>query len=117
MALDSMGALHVGKTMDLYIYALTPHSITGAYTLLIPVLMKETRPDVILIRIARKMRKETGDARFQARCEDTRASFGKLLWISWTRPFCKWCHEVRDTQLKQYVQIYFLRSLWSGPSA
>ncbi|THG98765.1 hypothetical protein EW026_g3482 [Hermanssonia centrifuga] len=53
---------------------------------LIPVLMKETRSAVVLTRIAKKLRKETGDKRYRAHVEDERASLKTLIWVSCTRP-------------------------------
>ena len=48
--------------------------------------MKETRSAVVLTRIAKKLRKKTGDHRYRARVEDERASLRTLIWISCTRP-------------------------------
>jgi hypothetical protein len=50
--------------------------------------MKETRSAVVLTRIAKKLRKKTGDHRYRARVEDERASLKTLIWISCTRPIC-----------------------------
>lgn len=52
--------------------------------------MKETRGSIILTRLAKKARKETGDARYRARAEDETASLKTLIWISSTRPFCQY---------------------------
>ncbi|KAL4252903.1 MFS transporter superfamily protein [Abortiporus biennis] len=60
--------------------------IAGVYTLSLPILMKETRSAVLITRIAKKMRKETGDHRYRARVEDERASLRTLIYISCTRP-------------------------------
>lgn len=51
--------------------------------------MKETRGSIILTRLAKKTRKETGDTRYRARAEDETASLKTLIWISSTRPFCE----------------------------
>jgi len=48
--------------------------------------MKETRSSIILTRIAKKIRKETGDHRYRARIEDERMKLTTLIWISCTRP-------------------------------
>lgn len=48
--------------------------------------MKETRTAVLLTRLAKKIRKETGDQRYRARIEDERASLKTLIYISCTRP-------------------------------
>ncbi|KAI0091571.1 MFS general substrate transporter [Irpex rosettiformis] len=61
--------------------------ITMVYAALIPILMRETRSAVVLTRIAKKLRKESGDHRYRARVEDERASLRNLIWISCTRPF------------------------------
>lgn len=51
--------------------------------------MSETRSTVILTRLARKLRKDTGNHRYRARVEDERGSFRNLLYVSCTRPLCK----------------------------
>ncbi len=48
--------------------------------------MKETRSSILLTRLAKKIRKETGDKRYRARVEDERASLRTLIFISITRP-------------------------------
>ncbi|ESK83376.1 drug transporter [Moniliophthora roreri MCA 2997] len=53
---------------------------------LIPLVMKETRASIILTRLAKRLRKETGDKRYRARVEDERASLKMLVYISCTRP-------------------------------
>ncbi|EPQ56672.1 MFS polyamine transporter [Gloeophyllum trabeum ATCC 11539] len=60
--------------------------ITGIYVVMIPILMKETRSAVLLTRLARKLRKETGNHRYRARAEDERGSLRTLILISCTRP-------------------------------
>lgn len=60
--------------------------VTMAFAACIPFLMKETRSAVVLTRIARRLRKKTGDHRYRARVEDERASLRTLVWISCTRP-------------------------------
>ena len=61
-------------------------SVTGVYVCMIPLLMRETRAAVVLTRIAKRLRKKTGDVRYRARVEDERASLRTLVWISCTRP-------------------------------
>lgn len=56
---------------------------------MVPLFMKETRSTVLLERLAKKMRKETGDQRYRARVEDERPSLRALIYISSTRPICK----------------------------
>jgi hypothetical protein len=63
--------------------------ITAVYLLLLPLVMKETRSSIILTRMAKKLRKTTGDHRYRARVEDERASLANLIFISCTRPVRK----------------------------
>lgn len=51
--------------------------------------MRETRASVLLVRLAKKMRKETGDRRIRARVEDERDNLSTLLYISCTRAPCE----------------------------
>ncbi|KAF5385771.1 hypothetical protein D9615_002204 [Tricholomella constricta] len=60
--------------------------IFGAFSTMIPVVMTETRTAILLTRIAKKVRKDTGDPRYRARIEDERASLKNLIFISCTRP-------------------------------
>ncbi|KAF5384638.1 hypothetical protein D9757_007464 [Collybiopsis confluens] len=60
--------------------------VTALYLILLPVIMTETRSSIILIRIARKMRKETGNNRYRARVELERTKLSTLIYISCTRP-------------------------------
>ncbi|KAK0497399.1 MFS polyamine transporter [Armillaria luteobubalina] len=60
--------------------------ICGIYIVLVPFIMKETRSSILLTRLAKKIRKETGDKRYRARVEDERASLRTLIFISITRP-------------------------------
>lgn len=48
--------------------------------------MKETRSSVLLTRLAKKLRKDTGDNRYRARIEDERGSLRSLIAVSLTRP-------------------------------
>ncbi|CAL1715271.1 unnamed protein product [Somion occarium] len=61
-------------------------TVTGVFAVSIPILMKETRSSVLLTRMAKKLRKTTGDKRYRARVEDERASLRTLIYISCTRP-------------------------------
>ncbi|TFK23218.1 drug transporter [Coprinopsis marcescibilis] len=60
-------------------------SVCAACFLCIP-LMGETRSAIILIRIARKIRKDTGNPQYRAKIEDERTSLKHLIWTSCTRP-------------------------------
>ncbi|CCM02601.1 uncharacterized protein FIBRA_04704 [Fibroporia radiculosa] len=63
------------------------HAILGAvFVIAVPILMTETRVSVLLMREAKKRRKESGDQRIRARVEDERASLATLIYISCTRP-------------------------------
>lgn len=61
----------------------------GVYLILVPIIMKETRASILLMRIARRIRKKSGDHRYRARVEDERASLRTLIYISCTRPICE----------------------------
>lgn len=52
----------------------------------IPLVMSETRSAVLLMRMAKKKRKETGNPNYKAKGEDERPSMKTLLYISLTRP-------------------------------
>ncbi|KAJ2929472.1 hypothetical protein H1R20_g7617, partial [Candolleomyces eurysporus] len=60
--------------------------ICGVFILLLP-FMGETRSSIILTKMARDLRKKTGDKRYRARVEDERGSLLSLIWVSCTRPF------------------------------
>ncbi|KAF6753121.1 MFS polyamine transporter [Ephemerocybe angulata] len=59
--------------------------ICGAVLVVIP-FMGETRSSIILAKMARILRKKTGNKRYRARAEDERGSMRRLVWISCTRP-------------------------------
>ncbi|TBU30598.1 MFS general substrate transporter [Dichomitus squalens] len=58
----------------------------GVLIVAMPVFMKETRSAVLLTRLAKKLRKETGHPHYRAHVEDERASLRTLIYISCTRP-------------------------------
>ncbi|KAH8116321.1 MFS general substrate transporter [Phellopilus nigrolimitatus] len=60
--------------------------VTGVFFVIMLFTMKETRSSVLLVRLVRKLRKETGDNRYRARIEDERGSLRTLMLISCTRP-------------------------------
>jgi len=60
--------------------------LSGVFIVVAIVFMKETRSSVLLTRMARKLRKRTGNHRYRARVEDERASLKTLIYISCTRP-------------------------------
>lgn len=63
-------------------------SAAGVCIIAILALTTETRSGVLLTRLARKLRQETGDSRYRARAEDERGSLKSLIYISLTRPIC-----------------------------
>ncbi|EIW79039.1 MFS general substrate transporter [Coniophora puteana RWD-64-598 SS2] len=60
--------------------------VAGVYVLVVLFVMKETRSAVILRRLAKKKRKETGDQRYISRAEEQKQSLRTMIWISCTRP-------------------------------
>ncbi|GAA5918369.1 hypothetical protein JCM1841_002191 [Sporobolomyces salmonicolor] len=65
---------------------------------------RETRGSVILSKRAKKLRKQTGDDRYQCRADAERASLAVLVKVSMTRPLYLLCTEA----------IVFFFSLWVG---
>ena len=63
--------------------------ISAFYLVLLSLVMRETRKSIILTRMAKSLRKITGDHRYRARVEDERASLANLIFISCTRPVRK----------------------------
>ncbi|KZP26754.1 MFS general substrate transporter [Athelia psychrophila] len=78
--------------------------LTGVVLVLVIAFMSETRSTVILTRLARKLRKDTGNHRYRARVEDERGSFRNLLYVSCTRPLFLLFTE----------PIVFSISIWAG---
>ncbi|KAJ7505983.1 MFS general substrate transporter [Mycena galericulata] len=63
------------------------HTIAGGICIVLTIaVLQETRTGIMLTRMAKTLRAETGDARYRARAEDTRGPLRSLLWISATRP-------------------------------
>lgn len=91
MALDSVDSFDVRIWIWIVMFQCPDMSarISGVFILMVPLFMKETRSSVLLTRLAKKLRKETGDQRYRARVEDERASLRNLIYISCTRPVCK----------------------------
>jgi len=85
-------------------------SLTGTILVLVVAVMKETRSTIILIKLAKKLRQDTGDHQYRARAEVERGNIRSLLYISCTRPLCTlwfsliWYSDWSD------CQIYWLRS-------
>lgn len=89
--MDSVDSLHVRSHYMQARLELTRGvlSVTGIYFLALVIGMRETRASVLLMRIARNLRKETGDFRYRARVEDERGSLRSLIMVSCTRPLRK----------------------------
>ncbi|KAF9054676.1 MFS polyamine transporter [Panaeolus papilionaceus] len=60
--------------------------ICAVYLVLLPFCLSETRSSILLTRLAKKIRKKTGNHLYRARVEDERASLRTLIYISCTRP-------------------------------
>jgi multidrug resistance protein len=61
-------------------------SLSGVCLLAIVLFMHETRSTVLLAKLAKKIRKETGDERYRARIEDDGVDLKRLIYVSCTRP-------------------------------
>lgn len=66
------------------------HRFSVIYLVFVYLILVETRAGVILTRRAKKLRKTTGDQRYKAKLEETRPTIRHLIWISCTRPMCKY---------------------------
>jgi hypothetical protein len=62
--------------------------LAAVLAVLIILFTSETRGSVILSRRAKKLRKQTGDGRYQCRSDAERASLAVLIKVSMTRPLC-----------------------------
>ncbi|KAF5355343.1 hypothetical protein D9758_006075 [Tetrapyrgos nigripes] len=60
--------------------------ICAIYLVLVPLIIRETRSSIILRRLAKRIRKETGDNRYRARIEEEHVSLLKLMHVACTRP-------------------------------
>lgn len=67
-------------------------SASGLLSVAVYLCIKETRAPVLLTRMAKKMRKETGDERYRSRAEDEMPTLRTLLMVSATRPICTLIH-------------------------
>lgn len=82
--------------------------------------MKESRAAVILTRMAKKKRAETGDHRIRARIEDERGSLRALIWVSCTRPICVCSHAPSAAAADMCTDLLFTEpvvasfSVWIG---
>jgi hypothetical protein len=88
-----MGSCYVGCNFLLSgLHAHHSFSVSGAYFIFVLLFMTETRSTVILTRMARKVRKDTGDGRYCARAEKNKPSLASMIKISCTRPLRKYIH-------------------------
>jgi hypothetical protein len=62
----------------------------GVVLVALVLFMRETRRSVVLARIARNLRKRTGNEQYKARVEIEKQSLKSLLIVSCTRPLCKY---------------------------
>lgn len=70
-------------------------SVTGVYLLVVTLVVKETRASVTLAKLAEKLRKETGDIRYQPFLPELeRHSLRQMIYISCTRPVCGSDHDI-----------------------
>jgi len=65
--------------------------------------MRETRTSVILTRLARNLRKETGDSRYRARAEIEHPGFATLIYISCTRPLRECFNSSNYAEVLRYI--------------
>lgn len=68
-------------------------AVSGAFTLALALLLKETRGSVLLSRKAARLRKETGDNRYQCKADLLRSSFTVMMKTSLGRPIRMLCTE------------------------
>lgn len=60
--------------------------MSGAFAVFMPFVLDETRASVLLSRKAAKLRKTTGDDRYQSKDEFERASLAEMFKTSLSRP-------------------------------
>ncbi|KII96068.1 hypothetical protein PLICRDRAFT_48991 [Plicaturopsis crispa FD-325 SS-3] len=60
--------------------------LIGAYLIMMPFTMQETRSLVLLTRVARELRKETGNEAYHSHAEVEHVSLWTRVWISCSRP-------------------------------
>jgi hypothetical protein len=116
MALDSVDPNDVCLIdLRMHEHSFTVRRICGCYSLLVPLVMRETRSSILLTRLAKKIRKETGDHRYRARIEDERASLSTLIFVSCTRPIRRFCVlTLKGIKLKFYLDLLFTEPVVSS---
>lgn len=88
--------------------------ICGVYSLAVPLFLRETRSSILLTRLAKKLRKETGDPQYRARIEDQRASLTSLIFISCTRPIRMHASWVWSDKTDLFLDLLFTEPVVSA---
>ena len=90
LGMAALGAICMGYVAESAGWRVVQWIFFGLVTALLPVMfftLKETRASVILTRIAKKKRAETGDERYRSHAELERPPMIELVKLSLTRPF------------------------------
>ncbi|KAG1732375.1 major facilitator superfamily domain-containing protein [Suillus lakei] len=92
--------------------------VSGVYSISTLLIMRETRSTVILARMARQVRKDTGDGRYRARSEENKPLLMSMIATSCTRSlsllstepivqsFSLWIGFVWDSVSSEFKNIY-----------
>ncbi|KAF9461092.1 major facilitator superfamily domain-containing protein [Collybia nuda] len=78
--------------------------ITGVYCILVPIILKETRASILLLKMADELRKKNPGVNYRVKAYEIKPSFRTLMWISCSRPIYLLCTE----------PIVISNSLWIG---
>ena len=108
MAVGAMGARHVCPQRDYTVLAVSSDILlrfAGAFALCTILVLCETRPAVILARIAKNIRKTTGDTRYRSTSEIDKPSMLSLIKTTCKRPLCAQDRLFLDLLTVQF-QIY-----------
>ncbi|KAF9461093.1 major facilitator superfamily domain-containing protein [Collybia nuda] len=90
--------------------------IVGVYCILVPIVMRETRSAILLLKIADKLGKKNPSTKYRVRVYEEQPSLRTLIWISCTRP-------ILLIKLQNYLELLDLlctepivisNSLWIG---
>jgi hypothetical protein len=100
MAVGAMDSCHVCpiKTVHLGTSPNTLLSFSAAYVLNVALVLYETRCSIILARIAKDIRKATGDPRYRSSFEIDKPSLLSMIKTTLTRPLCA----------SDFFQVYLL---------
>lgn len=90
VAMGAMGTRHVCPESRVFgVFLLTLFlRFTGAIVLGVILVLSETRSSIILARIAKDIRKTTGDSRYRTSAEIDKPDMLSLIKTSCTRPLC-----------------------------